>query len=246
MRGSQNKDNGVNTAEQEKAHLLVVDDDDRIRALLKTYLSQHNYRVSVAANAARVRRLLKTLAFDLVVLDVMMPGEDGISLTKFIHETSEMPVLLLTARGEPSERIEGLRAGADDYLGKPFEPEELLLRIGAILRRQQVYAVDGAELCFGPWSFTPATGELTGPQGRVSLTDSEARLLAVLAKRPGEAFSRENLSRDTAGIERSVDVQIARLRRKIEDNPRHPQYLQTVRGAGYRLLAQHAPESGAL
>ncbi len=235
----------MSTAEQEKVHLLVVDDDDRIRSLLKTYLSQHNFRVSTASNAAKVRRLLKTLTFDLVVLDIMMPGEDGISLTKFIHETSTIPVLLLTARGEPDERIEGLRAGADDYLSKPFEPEELLLRIAAILRRQRIHTHDGSRLDFGPWQFTPATGELTGPEGRISLTDSEARLLAALAKRPGEAFSRTALSRDTSVAERSVDVQMARLRRKIEENQRHPQFLQTVRGEGYRLLARHAPEQSA-
>lgn len=232
----------MKTIEQEKPHLLIVDDDDRIRSLLKTYLSKHGYRLSTAANAARVRRLFKAMAFDLVVLDIMMPGEDGISLTRFIRETSTIPVLLLTARGAPDERIEGLRAGADDYLSKPFEPEELLLRIGAILRRQNTHFNDGSMLCFGPWCFMPSTGELTGAEGRVSLTDSEARLLAALARRPGEAFSREDLSRDTAAVERSVDVQIARLRRKIEENPRFPQFLQTVRGAGYRLLAQYAAE----
>ena len=236
----------MQSTEQEKAHLLVVDDDDRIRDLLKSYLTQHDYRVSLAANAARVRRLLKTLEFDLVVLDVMMPGEDGISLTRFLRQSGAMPILMLTARGTPEERIEGLRAGADDYLSKPFEPEELLLRIGAILRRKGEGVEPGAALKFGPWSFTPTTGELVGKAGRVSLTDNEARLLAALCKRPGEAFSREALSRDTAAIERSVDVQIARLRRKIEDNPRFPQYLQTVRGAGYRLLAHYVAEtSGA-
>jgi len=236
----------VQSVDQEKPHLLVVDDDDRIRDLLKSYLTKHNYRVSVAANAKRVRRLLKTLEFDLVVLDVMMPGEDGISLTRFMHQSSPIPVLLLTARGAAEERIEGLRAGADDYLSKPFEPEELLLRIGAILRRQGAGIELGSTLKFGPWSFTPSTGELVGAAGRVSLTDNEARLLVALCKRPGEAFSREMLSRDTAAIERSVDVQIARLRRKIEENPRFPQYLQTVRGAGYRLLAHHVSETSGV
>ncbi len=231
------------SVEPEKAHLLVVDDDDRIRALLKTYLSQHNYRVSCAANAAQVRRLLKTLEFDLAVIDIMMPGEDGISLTAHIHKTRAMPVLLLTARDAPQERITGLRAGADDYLCKPFEPEELLLRIGAILRRQKSALHDGSMLLFGPWCYTPATGELVGQEGHTALTDGEAHLLFALAKRPGEAFSRDTLSRDTKINERSIDVQIARLRRKIEEDPRFPRFVQTVRGAGYRLLAHHAPEN---
>jgi two-component system, OmpR family, phosphate regulon response regulator OmpR len=229
----------VRKIEQEKAHLLVVDDDDRIRSLLKTYLSKHQFRISTAPDAAKVRRLLQTLEFDLVVLDIMMPGEDGLSLTRFIRQTGLLPILLLSARGSPEERIEGLRAGADDYLAKPFEPEELLLRIDAILRRQRTDYADGASLRFGDWCFTPQTGELTGTSGRVALTDGEVRLLGALAKRPGEAFSRQALCRDSGAVERSIDVQIARLRRKIEDNPRHPQFLQTVRGAGYRLLAHH-------
>ncbi len=235
----------MSTTEQGKAHLLVVDDDNRIRSLLKTYLSKYNYRITTAPNAVKVRRLFKTLTFDLVVLDIMMPGEDGISLTRFIHETSAIPVLLLTARGEASERIDGLRAGADDYLSKPFEPEELLLRIAAILRRQHTHTHDGSMLNFGPWQFTPATGELTGPHGRVALTDNETRLLGALAKRPGEAFNRLALARDSAVAERSVDVQMARLRRKIEENQRHPQFLQTVRGEGYRLLARHTTEQNS-
>lgn len=228
---------------EEQAHLLVVDDDDRIRTLLKTYLSKHNYRVSVAANAARVRRLLKTLEFDAVVLDIMMPGEDGISLTKFIRESGTMPVLLLTAKSEASQRIEGLRAGADDYLPKPFEPEELRLRIAAILRRGHRKTLDGSSLAFGHWRFTPATGELTGKHGRMALTQSESQLLTAMARRPGEAISRAHLSRDTKAAERAIDVQIARLRRKIEDDPRQPRYLQTMRGAGYRLLAQPAQDA---
>jgi two-component system, OmpR family, phosphate regulon response regulator OmpR len=233
----------VRKSGQEKAHLLVVDDDDRIRSLLKTYLSKHQFRISTASDAAKVRRLLQTLEFDLVVLDIMMPGEDGLSLTRFIRHAGTLPILLLSARGSPEERIEGLRAGADDYLAKPFEPEELLLRIDAILRRQRTHYADGASLCFGDWCFTPQTGELTGASGRVALTDGEVRLLAALAKRPGEAFSRQDLSRDSGAVERSIDVQIARLRRKIESNPRHPQFLQTVRGAGYRLLAHYAAGS---
>ncbi len=223
---------------EEQPHLLVVDDDDRIRTLLKTYLSKHHYRITTAANAARVRRLLKTLEFDAVVLDIMMPGEDGISLTKFIGEISTIPVLLLTAKGEPNERIEGLRAGADDYLSKPFEPEELLLRIAAILRRGRAQGLDGSRVNFGQWCYTPATGQLVGKDGHMALTQSEVQLLSALARRPGEAISREHLSPDTDATDRAVDVQMARLRRKIEDNPRQPLHLQTMRGAGYRLMAQ--------
>lgn len=225
-------------AEPQKAHVLVVDDDDRIRTLLKTYLRRNGYRVTAAANAVRVRRLLKTVRFDLAILDIMMPGEDGISLTGHIGRNSTMPVLLLTALGETQDRIRGLRAGADDYLPKPFEPEELLLRIGAILRRRQEDLPDDASVGFGPWRFCLHSADLQGAAGRQPLTGSEARLLVMLARRPGRACSRADLA-STAGVtERSVDVQIARLRRKIEDDPRHPRHLQTVRGTGYRLLAK--------
>ncbi len=225
-------------AEQQQAHVLVIDDDDRIRSLLKTYLRRHGYRVTAAADAARVRRLMQTMRFDLAIVDIMMPGEDGISLTGFLRRTSAMPVLLLTALGEPQDRIKGLRAGADDYLPKPFEPEELLLRIGAILRRRETGAPDDAVRGFGPWRFCPHSGELRNANGLQPLSGNEARLLALLAQQPGQAVSRDDLARLTGVSTRSVDVQIARLRRKIEDDPRHPLYLQTVRGTGYRLLAQ--------
>jgi len=219
-------------------HLLVIDDDDRIRDLLKKYLSGHGYRVSSAANAEKARKLMKTLHFDLLIVDVMMPGESGLELTRSLREQGNLPILLLTARGDASERIEGLRLGADDYLAKPFEPEELVLRIHAILRRSLRFELDGSVLIFGDWKFNPATGELKGEHGRVSLTDSEANLLRALAKTPGEPVSRFSLSKDTDAAERSVDVQMARLRRKIEIDPKNPRFLQTVRGAGYRLLAR--------
>lgn len=231
-------------AQLPKAHLLVVDDDDRIRDLLQTYLRRHGYLVSTAPGAARARRLLATMRFDLIVLDIMMPGEDGISLTRHIGQTCAVPVLLLTAMGEASQRIDGLRAGADDYLPKPFEPEELLLRIGAILRRAQDSLPDDSVLGFGPWTFALATSELHGEDGLVPLTGGEAKLLAALARHPGEAISRESLSARAHAEPRSVDVQIARLRRKLEADPRHPRYVQTVRGAGYCLHAKALPGQG--
>ena len=219
-------------------HLLVVDDDNRIRSLLKKYLSSHGFRVSSAANAYKARKLMETLHFDLLIIDIMMPGESGLELTNSLREQGNIPILLLTARAEANERIEGLRLGADDYLVKPFEPEELVLRIQAILRRSLRFELDGSILVFGDWKFNPATRDLQGPGGRVSLTDSEANLLSALAKTPGEPVSRLSLSEDTDAAERSVDVQMARLRRKIEADPKNPRFLQTVRGSGYRLLAR--------
>ncbi|MBL4596889.1 MAG: response regulator [Robiginitomaculum sp.] len=221
-----------------ETHLLVVDDDDRIRNLLKKYLTQQGFRVSTAADATKARKLMKTLSFDLLILDIMMPGESGLDLTNSLREKNNVPILLLTARGEAEERIAGLRVGADDYLSKPFEPEELVLRVQAILRRSMRVELDGSILVFGDWRFNPATGGLDGANGRIALTDSEANLLRALAKTPGEAVSRLSLSRDTDAAERSVDVQMARLRRKIEENPKNPRFLQTIRGAGYRLLAR--------
>ncbi len=219
-------------------HLLVIDDDDRIRSLLKKYLGGQGFRVSTAASAAKARKLMATLRFDLLVLDIMMPGETGLDFTQSLREETDLPILLLTARGEAEERIEGLRLGADDYLAKPFEPEELVLRIGAILRRSLRLDLEGSLLVFGDWQFNPASGELRGEDGRISLTDSEANLLRALSKNPGEPVSRLSLSKDTDAAERSVDVQMARLRRKIEKDPKNPRFLQTVRGAGYRLLAR--------
>ncbi|MBX3483353.1 response regulator [Phenylobacterium sp.] len=224
-------------------HLLVVDDDDRIRDLLKEYLTRAGFRVTAAAGGAPARRLLSTLDFDLAVFDVMMPGEDGFSLTRWLREqrgvSGRTPVLMLTAKTESADRIEGLKLGADDYLGKPFEPEELLLRIEAILRR----AADarpqaaGGSLSLGRCAFDADRGELTNAGEPVRLTEAEVALLRQLARTPHEAVDRLELARgsvDPSG--RAVDVQVTRLRRKIEDDPKTPRYLQTVRGVGYRLV----------
>jgi len=222
----------------EAAHILVVDDDNRIRDLLKRFLSREGYRVTAAPDAEAARRLMSTMAFDLAILDVMMPGEDGFSLLSGIRQgvSRETPVLLLTARGESSDRIEGLKRGADDYLAKPFEPEELSLRCAAILRRSHK-ADPPEEVEMSGLVFNAARGELKSGEERVRLTDAELQLLTALAARAGEPVSREELAQITsAGMERSVDVQVTRLRRKIEPNPKEPIHIQTVRGVGYRLM----------
>lgn len=217
-------------------HLLLVDDDDRIRDLLKRYLSQAGARVSSAPDAASARNLLASMDFDLLILDVMMPVEDGFSLAESVRRTSRVPIVLLTARGMPEDRIRGLSIGADDYVAKPFEPAELALRINAILRRTISKAAD--IVTFGGFSFNAQRGELWRGGAQVRLTDAEVTMLRVLAARPGDVVSREDLAKRTgAGLERSVDVQVTRLRRKIEDDPRAPIYLQTVRGLGYKLAA---------
>jgi two-component system phosphate regulon response regulator OmpR len=222
-------------------HLLIVDDDDRIRELLKEYLARAGFRVTAAAGGAPARKLIGMLDFDLAVLDVMMPGEDGFSLTRWLREqrgpAGRTPVLMLTAMGEAGSRIEGLKLGADDYLAKPFEPEELLLRIEAILRRAQDRpAPAGAPLSLGRCRFEPERGELTCAGDPVRLTEAEVALLRQLARRPHEPVDRLELARgsvDPSG--RAVDVQVTRLRRKIEDDHKTPRYLQTVRGVGYML-----------
>jgi two-component system, OmpR family, phosphate regulon response regulator OmpR len=217
-------------------HLLLVDDDDRIRELLKRYLVQAGARVSAASDAAGARRLLESFDFDLLVLDVMMPKEDGFSLAETVRRGSNVPILLLTARGMPEDRIRGLSIGADDYVAKPFEPAELALRINAILRRGAQRAVSQEAARFGPFVFNSARGELAREGAAVRLTEAEVTMLRVLVARNGEPISREDLAKRTsAGMERSVDVQVTRLRRKIEADPRAPVFLQTVRGVGYRL-----------
>lgn len=219
-----------------KGHILAVDDDDRLRDLLKRYLTREGHDVTVAKDAASARKLMATMSFDLVILDVMMPGEDGLSLLKSVREKkSDTPVILLTARGLPAERIEGLKIGADDYLSKPFEPEELALRIGSILKRAAPEA-PVEELKLSGMIFHVNKGELRKDGRLVRLTESETQLLSILAGRAGAAISRHELAALTAaGVERSVDVQVTRLRRKIERDPREPVHLQTVRGVGYRL-----------
>ena len=225
------------------AHLLVVDDDERIRGLLQKFLMRGGFLVSVARDAAQARRLLAGLEFDLIVLDVMMPGEDGIALTRGLRRHMTTPILLLTAKGETGNRIEGLEAGADDYLVKPFEPKELLLRINAILRRvPQVRAAEAGPkvLHLGAVRYDVDRGELWNGTEIVRLTATEAALMRIFAAQAGAPVSREllvgDLGRDEIQAqERAVDVQITRLRRKIEADPKQPRYLQTVRGAGYML-----------
>ena len=227
------------------AHLLIVDDDARIRELLKRFLQARDFWVSAARDAAHARRLLEGLEFDLIVLDVMMPGEDGLSLTRAIRAEAQTPILLLTARGDTGDRIAGLEAGADDYLAKPFDPKELLLRINAILRRVPQETVLPKHLHLGPVRYDLERGELWRGDAPVRLTVTEAALMRVFAARPGEALTRVQLMEDIGANrgwgnepmqERAVDVQITRLRRKIEDDPRQPRYLQTVRGEGYMLV----------
>ena len=225
-----------------QAHLLVVDDDERIRGLLQKFLIRNGFLVSTARDAAQARRLLAGLDFDLLVLDVMMPGEDGITLTRDLRRRMATPILLLTAKGEAQNRIEGLEAGADDYLVKPFEPKELLLRINAILRRvPQVKAADTGpkSLILGAVRYDPERGELWRGADLIRLTATEAQLMRLFAASPGLAIPRArlvgDLDREAGGGDRAVDVQITRLRRKIESDPKEPRYLQTVRGEGYML-----------
>jgi two-component system phosphate regulon response regulator OmpR len=219
------------------AHLLVVDDDARLLDLLRRFLSERGFRVTTAEDAAAARRTLKSFDVDLIVLDVMMPGEDGLALTSSLREHSEVPVLLLTAMGESSDRIAGLAHGADDYVVKPFEPEELVLRIEAILRRShRSTAPEAVALRLGECVFDPARGELRRGVAAIRLTSSETACLRVFAASPGRTLSRQDLCTHTgAASERAVDVQVTRLRRKIEPNPKEPRYLRTVWGEGYVL-----------
>ncbi len=226
----------------EAAHILVVDDDARLRTLLSRYLAEQGFRVTTAENAADARAKLRSVSPDLLVLDIMMPGENGLALTESLRRDDSQgpPVLLLTARGAPEDRIAGFEAGADDYLGKPFEPLELVLRIRAMLRRvahaQPETPVGPVQL--GVVEFDPERGELRGRETTIRLTGGEAALLATLARRPNEVLSREEIATallmDEAG-ERAIDVQVTRLRRKIEVDPREPRFLHTVRGRGYVL-----------
>ncbi|NRG17657.1 response regulator [Rhizobiales bacterium] len=228
----------VTTLDDNAAHLLVVDDDKRIRDLLSRFLSENAYRVTTAGTAAEARRRLEGLAFDMLILDIMMPGESGLELARSMRETSDIPILMLTARSETSDRIEGLEVGADDYLSKPFEPRELLLRIGAVLRRRAATpAGPPPEIRFGPFVFDSARGDLKRGSSTVRLTDREKQILTLFAEKPGDTIARNDIVGDESGMaERTVDVQINRLRRKIEEDPGNPVYLQTVRGIGYRLI----------
>ncbi|MEM8776877.1 MAG: response regulator [Pseudomonadota bacterium] len=224
-------------------HLLIVDDDERIRDLLRKFLARHGFLVSAARDADHAKRVLSGLEFDLIVLDVMMPGLDGVDFTRSLRETIETPILLLTAKGETTDRIKGLEAGADDYLPKPFEPKELLLRINAILRRMPEPEPDNATpkvLNMGPVRFDIQRSELVRGQDLIRLTATEVQLMRIFSENLREPVSRaklvEDLGRDKGQAqERAVDVQITRLRRKIETDPKQPRYLQTVRGEGYML-----------
>ena len=228
------------------AHILIVDDDERIRSLLGRFLRKNGFMVTTARDAAHARRLLAGLDFDLIVLDVMMPGEDGISLTRSLRQALTTPILLLTAKGEIEDRISGLESGADDYLPKPFEPRELLLRIGAILRRVPTIEVAQPKfLTLGLLRYDTEKGELWQGDTPLRLTGTEQALLRRMAASPGQPVSRTELIEDLGrggngeesdNSERAIDVQITRLRRKIEPDPKEPRFLQTVRGAGYMLV----------
>ncbi|MGE0252060.1 MAG: response regulator [Dongiaceae bacterium] len=224
----------------EAAHILVVDDDRRLRDLLKRYLSQQEFRVSIAEDVAEARAMLSSMDFDLLVLDIMMPGESGLELAQSLRKTSDVPILLLTAKGEVGDRIEGLETGADDYLVKPFEPKELTLRIRAILKRRPALApaTPPTQVHFGSFHFDLSKGVLRQDAIPLPLTSAESALLAALAETPGQAWRREDLVRRLGGdnSERSIDVQVTRLRRKIEQDPSCPIFLQTVRGKGYVLF----------
>ncbi len=224
-------------------HLLIVDDDERIRGLLRKFLIRHGFLVSVARDAGHARRVLAGLDFDLIVMDVMMPGESGVELTRALRATHKTPILLLTAKGETPDRIEGLEAGADDYLPKPFEPKELLMRINAILRRMpepEQEPVQPKIVHLGPVRYDIERAELSRAGKPVRLTATEVQLMRIFAENLRKPVSRaklvEDLGRDGGQAqERAVDVQITRLRRKIESDPKQPRYLQTVRGEGYML-----------
>jgi len=221
----------------DEPHLLVVDDDARLRDLLRRYLVDQGFRVTTAGDAAEARAKIKSLDFDLLILDVMMPGEDGFTLTRALRETSRIPILLLTARAEVEDRINGLERGADDYLVKPFEPRELVLRVKNVLARAAALPAPSGELHLGACRLDLKRGELYRGNIPVKLTSAEQALLMTLAARPEQAISREDLAKAApiSGNLRNVDVQMTRLRRKIERDPKFPRYLQTVRGTGYVL-----------
>ncbi|MBO6718782.1 MAG: response regulator transcription factor [Rhizobiaceae bacterium] len=228
------------TPDDDAPHILVVDDDTRIRTLLKQFLAEQGYRVSIAASAAEARRRLEGLDFDLIVLDVMMPGENGVDLTRALREQKDVPILMLTALSETENRVSGLSAGADDYLPKPFDPRELVLRISNILRRGGPTGAPKLEqVVFGPYSFQLARRELKRAGEALKLTEREQEILAIFCERAGETIPRHELIGGEAEVgERTIDVQINRLRRKIERDPSNPVWLQTVRGIGYRLSVE--------
>ena len=218
-------------------HLLVVDDDRRIRSLLSRFLSERGFRVSVAADAGEARRILTGLDFDLMIVDVMMPGESGLDLTRSLSAIRDIPILMLTARSETDDRILGLEAGAEDYLSKPFDPRELLLRVNNILKRGNTQPIQKVEhVRFGPFTFSLSRRELKRGAEIIRLTEREQDIMVQFAQKAGDTIHRQDLLGGEADVgERTVDVQINRLRRKIESDPANPLWLQTVRGIGYRL-----------
>lgn len=221
-------------------HILVVDDDDRIRSLVSRYLNEHGFLSFTAASAAEAREIMEIALFDALVLDVMMPGQDGRSFTRDIRKDNDIPVLLLTAMGEVEDRLGGLQSGADDYLTKPFDPRELVLRLRAILRRRPQEKQVQKQYRIGRWMYDPQVPELKNGDEIVRLTDVETNLLKALVRRPDTIMSREDLA-ELCGIdagERTIDVQVTRLRRKLEEDSKTPRYLQTVRGKGYLLRAE--------
>ncbi len=222
---------------EDNPHILVVDDDDRLRDLLSKFLGENGFLVSVASDAADARTKMQTLTFDLIVLDLMMPGESGLDFAQDLRRRDPVPILMLTAMGETEDRINGLERGADDYLVKPFEPRELLLRLNNIIKRAPVTGQPAQDVLMGDVLFRPDRQELSRSGEPLRLTDVEASLLGALARRPGDILSREELIQLTgaSGDGRAIDVQVTRLRRKIEQNPKLPRYLQTVRGKGYVL-----------
>ncbi|MGC2775060.1 MAG: response regulator transcription factor [Bradyrhizobium sp.] len=227
------------TPADDAPHLLLVDDDRRIRDLLSRFLRGEGYRVTTAASASDARAKLTGLHFDLLILDVMMPGESGFDLARFIRTQSSVPIVMLTARAEPDSRIEGLQLGADDYVAKPFEPRELALRIGNILKRAAPPPAEEVveQIAFGPFVYHLARGELKQGEEIVHLTDREREMLRILANARGETVPRGALTGNGTVNERAVDVQINRLRRKLESDPANPLFLQAVRGIGYRLMS---------
>ena len=236
-RSSTAKTGDTNSLPDDAAHILVIDDDRRIRDLLSRYLAEQGFRVSTAADAADARRTLDGLSFDLLIVDVMMPGESGTDFTHAMRDKLDVPVLMLTALGEVEARIKGLEAGADDYLAKPFDPRELVLRINSILKRVKVEEPPSVEqVLFGPYTFSLMSRELKRSGEPIKLTDREREIMVLFAKNAGEVVPRLDLvGEDATASERTVDVQINRLRRKIEANPAAPTWLQTVRGIGYKL-----------
>jgi two-component system phosphate regulon response regulator OmpR len=224
-------------SDTEKPHILVVDDDDRIRQLLSRYLRDNGFVVATAKDASDAIEIMKLALFDALIVDVMMPGQTGFEFTQALRKTSSIPVLLLTALQETADRITGLEAGADDYLPKPFEPKELLLRLKAILRRRDKIPQAVTTFRLGKWTYDPDLNELKSADETLRLTSVESTLLENLAKHAGKVLSRDELARlcGLDGNDRTIDVQVTRLRRKIEDDSKIPRYLQTIRGQGYLL-----------